>query len=165
MKKIVLSALLLTLGLNAMAQKKEAYPFYYPCRAEEDGQWGYVDEQNDWVVSPRYDALLYETNGGMYPVSKNGKWGFVGVSGEMLTDIKFDAVVCEIDYQKAGYPVNFAAVRLRGKWAFINVQGRFVTGFNYDEVLIMNGKYIIRQKTESGKMRTGHLDRDGKEVW
>ena len=95
----------------------------------------------------------------------NGKWGFVGVSGEQLTDIKFDAVVCEIDYQKYHYPAIFAAVRLRGKWAFINVQGLFVTGFRYDEVLIMNGKYIIRQKDDNGKMRTGHLNADGKEVW
>lgn len=164
MKKL-LSLLLVLTSLSAFAQKKEVYPFYHPCRAQEDGKWGYVDDNDEWVVSPRYDAVLYETNGGMYPVSNNGKWGFVGVSGQQLTDVKFDAVVCEIDYVKGKYSAYFAAARLRGKWAFINVQGNFVTGFKYDEVLIMNGKYVIRKKDEKGKMHTGHLDQDGKEVW
>ena len=163
MKK-ALFALLLALGsLVSMAQ--EVYPFYYPCRAEETDEWGYVDKDNEWVIRPQYDALLYETNGGMYPVSMGGKWGFVGVSGEPLVDIKYDAAVCEIDYQKGHYPVNFAAVRLRGKWAFINVQGVFVTDFKYDEVLILNGKYVIRMKAGDGKMRVGHLNKDAKEIW
>ncbi len=165
MKKIVLSTLMLTLGISAFAQQKEVYPFYYPCRAEETGEWGYVDANNNWTIRAQYSAVMYETNGGMYPVSKGGKWGLVGVSGQPLTDIKFDAVMCEIDYVKNNYPAYFAAVRLRGKWAFVDVQGKFVTGFNYDEVLIMKGKYTIRQKTEKGKMRTGHLTKDGKEVW
>src|SRR5574344_611682 len=148
----------------ASAFCQDAYPFYYPCRSET-GEWGYVDHDNHWTIRPQYTALLYETNGGMYPVSKNGKWGFVGVSGEPLTDIVYDAVVCEIDYHKGKYPVNFAAVRRRGKWAFINVQGVFVTEVKYDEVLILNGKYIIRTKGEKGKMRTGYLDKNAKEVW
>lgn len=142
---------------------QEAYPMYYPCRAET-GEWGYVDKQNDWAIRPMYDAVLYETNGGMYPVSLNGKWGFVGVSGEPLTDIVYDAAVCEIDYRKYGYKVNYAALRRKGKWAFIDVQGKFVTDFVYDEVLILSGKYIIR-KREGKQTRTGHLSDDGKEVW
>lgn len=151
-------------GLISIAQK-EVYPFYYPCQAEETGLWGYVDKDNRWAIRPEYSAVLYETNGGMYPVSKNGKWGLAGVSGQLLTDVKFDAVVCEIDYVKGHYDTYYAAVRLRGKWAFVDVQGKLVTGFKYDEVLIMNGHYIIRMKTDKGKMRTGRLDAQGKEVW
>lgn len=152
------------LGLSSHAQK-EVYPFYYPCQAEETGKWGYVDGEGNWAIRPEYTTVLYETNGGMYPVAQRGKWGLVGVSGQMLTDVKFDAVVCEIDYVKGGYEAYFAAVRLRGKWAFVDVQGKFVTGFKYDEVLILNGRYIIRQKDDKGKMHTGHLDAQGKEVW
>ena len=163
MKNLVLS-FLLAIPLLGHAQR-EVYPFYYPCQAEETGEWGYVDKDNNWAIRAQYSAVLYETNGGMYPVSKNGKWGLVGVSGLPLTDIKFDAVVCEIDYVKHHYEAYFCAVRLRGKWAFLDVQGKFVTGFKYDEVLIMNGQYIIRQKTDKGKMRTGRLDKDGKEIW
>lgn len=111
-----------------------------------------------------YDAVLYETNGGMYPVSIGGKWGFVGTSGESLTDVIYEAAVCEIDYTKNNYTVNYAALRRKGKWAFIDVQGKFVTDFKYDEVLIMNGKYIIRVR-EGKRMRSGYLTEDGKEVW
>lgn len=163
MKKILL-LFICSIPFLALAQR-EVYPFYYPCQSEETGEWGYVDKQNNWAIRPQYSAVMYETNGGMYPVSINGKWGFAGVSGQLLTDIKFDAVVCEIDYVKNRYETYFAAVRLRGKWAFIDVQGKFITGFKYDEVLVMNGKYIIRQKNDKGKMRTGHLNADGHEVW
>lgn len=144
-----------------------AYPDYYPCQSEEDGLWGYVDKDNRWAIRPQYDGVLYETNGGMYAVQRGGKWGFVGVSGEPLTDVIYDAAVCEIDYQKAGYHTNLAALRQRGKWAFIDVQGHFVTGFKYDEVLIMNGQYIIRMKdpAHKGRMLSGHLLPDGKESW
>lgn len=136
---------------------------YQPCRSDE-GKWGYVDAKDNWTIMPTYDAVLYETNGGMYPVSKAGKWGFVGASGEPLTEIKYDAAVCEIDYTKNGYTFNYAALRSKGKWAFIDVQGKFVTDFIYDEVLIMNGKYIVR--TKSGKsMRSGYLTEGGKVVW
>ena len=100
----------------------------------------------------------------MYPVSVGGKWGYVGVSGEPLTDVAYDAAVCEIDYAKDGYKANYAALRRKGKWAFVDVQGKFVTEFKYDEVLILNGKYIIRMRNGK-KMRSGYLADDGSEVW
>ncbi|MDY5968407.1 MAG: WG repeat-containing protein [Bacteroidales bacterium] len=177
MKSVAFILPFLLLGAAAEAQLPQesyvplqihtAYPDYYPCQAEEDGKWGYVNKNNEWAISPLYDGALYETNGGMYAVSLNGKWGFVGASGEPLTTIDYDAAVCEIDYKKGGYPVNFAALRKKGKWAFVDVQGRFVTEFKYDEVLILNGQYIIRMKdpTRKGKMISGHLNNDGKEVW
>lgn len=163
--KIVAAALLFNFQLSTFntLSAQEVYPMYYPCRCET-GEWGYVDKDNEWAIQPTYDAVLYETNGGMYPVSVGGKWGFVGVSGEPLTDVAYDAAVCEIDYDKDSYAVNYAALRSKGKWAFIDVQGKFVTDFKYDEVLILGGKYIIRMRNGK-KMRSGYLDADGKEVW
>lgn len=161
MKKILFALAATALALSAAAQ--EIYPMYHPCRSDS-GEWGYVDQQDNWAIRPQYDAVLYETNGGMYPVSIKGKWGFVGVSGEPLTDIIYDAAVCEIDYQKNGYTFNYAALRRRGKWAFIDVQGNFVTDFKYDEVLIINGKYIIRVRKDK-VMHNGYLKEGGEEVW
>ncbi len=163
MKKTTLPLLAALLFGIASASAQEVYPMYFPCSCET-GEWGYVDSHDNWVIRPVYDAVLYETNGGMYPVSNNGKWGFVGVSGEPLTEIIYDAAVCEIDYQKHHYGVYYAALRRKGKWAFIDVQGTFVTDFVYDEVLIINGKYIIR-KREGKKMHHGYIDYNGKEVW
>lgn len=160
--KRIFAAVLLLLCIHAV-EAQSAYPFYYPSKGE-NGKWGYVDENDRWVIRPTYTAVLYETNGGMYPVSMNGKWGFVGVGGEKLTDIAYDACVCEIDYPKNHYTYNYAALRQKGKWAFINVQGRFVTDFKYDEVMIYNGKYVIRIR-EGKRMRNGHLDANGNEVW
>lgn len=162
MKKIAILTLALCAGMQMLWAQK-SYPTYYPSKAD-NGLWGYVDDNNRWSILPKYSAVLYETNGGMYPVSKDGKWGYVGVSGEKLTDIAYDAALCEIDYPKNKYPVYYAALRRKGKWAFIDVQGKFVTDFKYDEVMIYNGKYVI--KIREGKvMKTGHLDSMGKEVW
>lgn len=161
MKKIFA---LVAIGLMAYGLKaQEAYPAYYPCRAA-NGLWGYVDDNERWTIQPKYTAVLYETNGGMYPVSKDGKWGFVGVNGLPLTEIIYDACMCEIDYPENNYRVNYAAVRRKGKWAFINVQGVFVTDFKYDEVLIYNGKYVIRNR-EGKDMKQGYLDDNAQEVW
>ncbi|MBQ9587401.1 MAG: WG repeat-containing protein [Bacteroidales bacterium] len=164
LKVAVLSVLFnLQFSLFNSLVSQEAYPMLFPCRCET-GEWGYVDSDNEWAIRPIYDAVLYETNGGMYPVSVGGKWGFVGVSGESLTDVAYDAAVCEIDYRKNNYGEYYAALRRKGKWAFIDVQGKFVTDFKYDEVLIMNGKYIIRVR-DGKKMRSGYLSVGGKEVW
>ena len=163
MKKIALLLLIAVAGCISAIAQEAAYPKYYPQKAD-NGLWGYVDDNNRWTIKPQYSALLYETNGGMYPVSLNGKWGYVGCSGEKLTEITYDACVCEIDYPKNHYKVNFAALRKKGKWAFINVQGVFVTGFKYDEVMIYNGQYIIKIR-EGKSIKTGHLDNSGKEVW
>ncbi|MBQ6955265.1 MAG: WG repeat-containing protein [Bacteroidales bacterium] len=162
--RVFLCAIVFTFNFQlSTLNSQEVYPMYYPCRSET-GEWGYTDEEGDWAIQPAYDAVLYETNGGMYPVSVKGKWGFVGVSGESLTEVKYDAAVCEIDYVKNKYTAYYAALRQKGKWAFIDVQGRFVTDFKYDEVLIMNGKYIIRVR-EGKRIRSGFLTEDGKEVW
>lgn len=160
--RILLCAIIFNFQFSII-NSQEIYPMYHPCRCET-GAWGYVDNEGDWVIPPTYDAVLYETNGGMYPVSVSGKWGFVGVSGEQLTKVSYDAAVCEIDYVKNKYTVYYAALRQKGKWAFIDVQGRFVTEFKYDEVLIMNGKYIIRIR-DGKRMRSGYLTEGGKEIW
>ncbi|MBQ9473545.1 MAG: WG repeat-containing protein [Bacteroidales bacterium] len=160
-----ITILLVALLSLSFAKGQEVYPMYYPCQAEETGEWGYVDKDGEWAITPMYGPLRYETNGGMYPVSRAGKWGFVGVSGEPLTDIVYDGVAYEIDYQKYKYPATYAAIRLKGKWAFINVQGIKVTDFKYDEVLIYNGKYVIRIKDKNGHIKSGYLLKDGVEVW
>lgn len=156
-------ALLLMTLYGSLAMAQDVYPMYYPADCET-GEWGYVDADSNWVIRPQYSMLLYETNGGMYPVRLGSKWGFVGVSGEPLTDIVYDAVAYESDYQRACYAVNYAAVRKNGKWAFIDVQGKWVTEFKYDGVLLHRGRYEIRIK-ENGNTRHGHLDNEGNEVW
>lgn len=163
MKKIAILSLFVMMGIVMLKAQTSPYPTYYPCKAD-NGMWGYVDENDRWTIMPKYTAVLYETNGGMYPVSIKGKWGFLGVRGEKLTDLIYDAALCEIDYPKNHCSTNFAALRKKGKWAFINVQGVLVTDFKYDEVMIYNGQYIIKIR-EGKTMKVGHLDKNGSEVW
>ena len=47
------------------------------------GQWGFINERQEWVIQPRFeDATLFQT--GKAAVKKNGKWGFINKRGEWL---------------------------------------------------------------------------------
>ena len=130
MKKYALMIFLAAVtAFQANAQK------LFPSQAD-NGKWGYVDEEDEWRVAPRYDDALYESDGGMYGVKLGGKWGMAGYHGEILVETKYDEVQTCIDYTQYVYPYVLGAVRKGGKWAFVTIQGVEVTPFKYDEVRI-----------------------------
>lgn len=47
------------------------------------GQWGFINERQEWVIQPRFeDARAFQA--GKAAVKKNGKWGFINKRGEWL---------------------------------------------------------------------------------
>jgi hypothetical protein len=48
-----------------------------------NGRWGYVDEQQRWIIQPRFEDAQ-EFKGGRAAVRQNGKWGFINKRGEWL---------------------------------------------------------------------------------
>ncbi len=48
-----------------------------------NGRWGYVDEQQRWIIHPRFEDAQ-EFKGGRAAVRQNGKWGFINKRGEWL---------------------------------------------------------------------------------
>lgn len=47
------------------------------------GKWGYINEKQVWVISPRFQDAK-EFSGGKAAVQHNGKWGFINKRGEWL---------------------------------------------------------------------------------
>lgn len=77
MRKIYLLVALFVVQMATVFAQEELFPMIYAGQ-DENGKWGYVSEEDEWIIPPIYDAVMYESNGGMYGVSKNGKWGLVG---------------------------------------------------------------------------------------
>ena len=157
MKKIaflIIAVVAMTLQVNA----QKLYP-----SQDDNGKWGYVNDDDEWIIDPRYDDALYESDGGMYGVSMRGKWGMAGYHGEILVEIVYDEVQTCIDYTQYVYPYVLGAVRKGGKWAFVTIQGVPVTDFKYDEVRIHAGQYTFKIRQGDKEIR-GHLDRNVKEL-
>jgi hypothetical protein len=46
-----------------------------------NGRWGFVNEQQNWVIAPKYeDAKPFQN--GKAAVRQGGKWGFINRRGE-----------------------------------------------------------------------------------
>jgi hypothetical protein len=48
-----------------------------------NGRWGYINEQQHWVIQPRFEDAQ-EFKGGRAAARQNGKWGFINKRGEWL---------------------------------------------------------------------------------
>lgn len=47
------------------------------------GQWGFINERQEWVIPPRFeDAKAFQA--GRAAAKQNGKWGFINKRGEWL---------------------------------------------------------------------------------
>jgi hypothetical protein len=47
------------------------------------GQWGFINERQEWVIQPRFeDAKAFQA--GKAAAKQNGKWGFINKRGEWL---------------------------------------------------------------------------------
>jgi len=134
----------------------------YPSQ-DDNGKWGYVDEEDEWIIPARFDDALYESDGGMYGVKLRGKWGMAGYHGEILVETQYDDVQVCIDYTKYVYPYVLGAVKKGNKWAFVTIQGVEVTPFKYDEVRIHAGQYTFKIRKGNTEIR-GHLGRDVEEL-
>lgn len=87
-----LLAALLAVWLTTLTACESAGPRYHNVRSYSEGlaavqatngHWGYVDEQQRWIIPPRFDDVQ-EFRGGRAAVRQNGKWGFINKRGEWL---------------------------------------------------------------------------------
>lgn len=47
------------------------------------GQWGFINERQEWVIQPRFeDAKAFQA--GRAAAKQNGKWGFINKRGQWL---------------------------------------------------------------------------------
>lgn len=61
------------------------------CPAEKDGQWGYIDRNNNVVIPFEYDDA-YGADDGLAAVVKNGKCGLVDYSNQEAVPLEYDDI-------------------------------------------------------------------------
>lgn len=90
LKKLITA--LLSLSLLTLSACGSSGPKYRNVRSYNEGlapvqstngRWGYVDEQQRWVIQPRFEDAQ-EFKGGRAAARQNGKWGFINKRGEWL---------------------------------------------------------------------------------
>ena len=118
----------------------------------DNGRWGYVDEDGDWVIKPRYTDAAEDFCEGLALVRLDEKSGFIDQTGKEVVPCIYDYAwdFCEgfarveLD-DKRGYikpdgswlvkpkfddaedfSEGFAAVKLDGKWGYIKSDGKWL---------------------------------------
>lgn len=66
------------------------YPAYV---LDESGEkWGYINEQGDFVIQPKYENAADFQPSGLTQVSENGKWGLIDQKGKIIAETKYVTV-------------------------------------------------------------------------
>lgn len=85
---------------------------------EANGKWGYVGNDNEWVVKPKFEHAKTFSEG-MAPIKVKGKWGYIGENGKVLIKPIFNNV--------NGFSEGLAAVELnvgsKPLWGYIDLTG------------------------------------------
>ena len=130
---------------------------------EANGKYGFVDEDWNTVIAPRFDDA-YDFSDGLADVEIDGKWGCIDRTGEEVVPIIYDGVgffseglaAVNIDYKygfvdmagklvipmkhtfarhfSGGYAAVFFGDLATGKWGFINKAGDVVVPGSFEDV-------------------------------
>ncbi len=120
----------------------------------EDGKWGYVKNDAEYVINPKFSSAsrFYD---GVAAVSVSGAYGFIGEDGEYIVAPQYDMA---LDFSEDD---GLAAIKADGKWGYINKDGtaviepRFEKAFTFENglatvklynsygVIDTNGKFVI----------------------
>jgi len=133
-------------------------------------KWGYINKNNEMIISPKYeDAGNFKKNG-YASVKYNKKWGIINSCGEEKGEFIYDdeiffkkddhAVVkkrkkfgcidtngiefirCRFDYMSV-FNNGFAQAKIKDSYGFINRDDSVVVDFNYDDVSDFQSVFII----------------------
>ncbi len=83
----------------------------------DDGRWGFISRENDWVIPPRY-LRAYSFEYDFAAVSNGDKWGFIDATGQLVIPFQFDSAI--------SFRRNVAVVRMNGKNVLIDREGQVI---------------------------------------
>jgi len=116
------------------------------------GQWGFIDLDGEFVISPKYDGAGDFSDSGLAPVKVGGIWGYVDRRGREL-------IMSNFDYAW-NFSGEFAAVMVEGSVGYINKTG----------IYTINPQFIHAGEFHNGRAparignRTGYINDRGRLV-
>jgi hypothetical protein len=124
---------------------------------KQDGKWGYIDEDGDWVIVAQFEFARPFIND-MAAVQQAGKFGYIGTDGKYRINP---------DFEDAGdFSSDLAPVKTEGKWGFIDVSGNIQINPRFDDARgFFQGLACVMQVTDGTQDRKwGYIDENGKFV-
>jgi WG containing repeat len=115
--------------------EKRRYNTPMPQFSESDGKYGFVDDDHNFVIPPRFDRTQGGFSEGLAAVCKGqcavdeGPWGFIDTKGHVVIDFQFGSAY---DFSDGLAPVRVGDEK-SGKWGYINKSGQFIINPRYDD--------------------------------
>ena len=130
----------------------------YPA-TDENGKWGYIDADGNWIVAAEYDsAELFW--GSIAWVEKDGLWGAVNDKGGLVIDC-----IYEEKYQQLDEDSYRICVAVSGNSKSIyNNKGEKIFGLENGQIGDLDGGLIAFSRNVDGIDNWGYVDIDGKVV-
>lgn len=98
--------------------------------ARQNGKWGVLGMENDWLIPPEYDGIIQDELGRCCAQ----KAVFVRQGGDVFLFV--DGKRMDGAYEDARpFADGYAAVRRDGKWGFIDTSGAVAIDFQFDDAL------------------------------
>lgn len=94
-------------------------------KQNETGKYGFVDEDGNWVIEPKFD-IAEEFSRGVAIIKLNGKWGTINTNGSLIIKGNFDEI--------SRLPFNFFKVKINGKYGILDKNGDMILEPKYDEI-------------------------------
>lgn len=136
---------------NVLIPTKHYEPVYFneglaPYKNEK-GRWGYIDQNNNTAIKPRWDHA-WEFINGRAKVQISGKYGFIDATGEVVIKPQFIAA----RHLPGGKALVATGKKGKEKWGLINAQGDILVQPNWAEMA-----YILDNEQSLYWVRQGDL--------
>lgn len=124
--------------------------------AKQNGKWGVVDLQDEWLLSPEYDEIIMDELGRSY--GQNAVFAKKG-----------DSVYLFVDGVETGGPYEdarpfgeegYAAVKKGGKWGFVDASGQLQIQYQFDDALSF-GQHLAAVEKDG---EWGYISKSGEMV-
>ena len=130
-------------------------------RVDEDGKYGFVDENGNWVVKPQFDDA-FDFSEGLAIVEVEGKWGYIRPDGTWAIEPHFD-VACD-------FSEGLAMVEVDGKWGYIRPDGTWAIEPQFESAedfssdgtaeVKLNGQYLYIHLHPDGSWNIEGMEED-----
>ena len=98
--------------------------------AQKDGQWYYIDKDNNIIDNPAFDEYEYigMMSEGKIPAEQDGKWGYLDPNFNKISEFEYD--------QALPFLNGISAVKKGDKWALMDETMKLTTDFEYDSLSV-----------------------------
>ncbi len=129
-RTILLSILVLVITMCSNINSLFAQQHDYLAPVKQNDRWGYIDQQNNFVIYPKF-SFANDFSENLAAVEINNKWGYIDGNGKYVIEPQFDDAY--------NFIRGLARVKSNGKWGFINPKGTYEIAAQFENANDFSG--------------------------